>query len=227
MSERDREQQRGRHGGRHFWQRGDTYNPEPQWLQQDRDYQQQRDYQLQRERAERDRGAQREDRGWEEDDLDFGRRRYEPFRVGTGMGLAPGERGEPEFGQGYGHSSGYARHESGYGSRAGWDLGTHQRDIAPERVARQTSYRGLGPQDYKRTDERIRDDICERLTDSHDIDARNILVEVHQGNVTLSGTVIERRMRYAAEDLVERVGGVANINNQMRVQSPQERTGQE
>ena len=76
----------------------------------------------------------------------------------------------------------------------------------------------MGPANYKRSDERIRDDIYERLTDSHHIDARAILVDVNQGSVTLNGTVTERRMRYMAEDLVERVSGVSNINNQLRVQ---------
>jgi hypothetical protein len=77
----------------------------------------------------------------------------------------------------------------------------------------------MGPSDYTRADERILDDIHERLTQSHHIDARNILVDVNQGNVTLTGTVIERRMRYLAEDLVEGVMGVDNINNQLKVQN--------
>jgi osmotically-inducible protein OsmY len=157
--------------------------------------------------------------GWD-DELDTGenQRRYQqPFRVGTGMGLGStgggggGDIGrEREFGQSYGSSS-------GYGSRSGWDLGTHQRDTGSEQ-ARQ-SFRGMGPSNYKRSDERIREEIYERLTDSHEIDARSVMVEVNQGNVTLTGTVVERRMRYAAEDLVERIGGVSNINNQLRVQS--------
>ena len=149
--------------------------------------------------------------GWD-DNLDTGQRRYAPFHVGTGMGLGTGSEfgREREFGQGYGRSS-------GYGGHSGWDLGTHQRDIggSPSRQ----SFRGMGPSHYKRADERIRDDIYERLTDSHVIDARSIMVDVNEGNVTLTGTVNERRMRYAAEDLVERVGGVANINNQLRVQA--------
>lgn len=132
-----------------------------------------------------------EARGW--DDLDFGAgQRYQPFHVGTGMGLGTGQ--------------------GTYGSGGGWDVGAHQRDVGP-------SFRGMGPRDYTRADERILDDIHERLTQSHHIDARDILVDVNQGNVTLTGTVIERRMRYLAEDLVEGVMGVANINNQLKVQN--------
>jgi hypothetical protein len=150
---------------------------------------------------------------WDDEDFFSGRRDYGAFRVGTGMGVGTlGDYGgRPSFGGSYGEASGYGG-GSRFGSRGGYDLGTHQRDTG-------RSFRGMGPKDYKRPDERIRDDVYERLTDSHFIDARNIVVEVDQGNVTLNGTVIERRMRYAAEDLVASVMGVANINNQLKVQS--------
>lgn len=173
----------------------DTANPEPQWLRQDRE-------QRERERVDPTRdydygstwGA-RGGYGDDHDDLDLGNRNYPPFRVGTSAGLG----GAP----GYGPS---------YGSRSGWDLGAHQREpLGP-------SFRGLGPQNYQRADERILDDIHERLTASHHIDARDIQVDVRDGNVTLTGTVRQRRMRYAAEDLVAAVMGVANIDNQLKVQ---------
>jgi hypothetical protein len=111
--------------------------------------------------------------------------------------------------------SGGEREESRYGSRGGWDLGTRQREAGRPQ---ERSFRGMGPQHYKRPDERIRDDVYERLTESHMVDARFVSVDVSEGNVTLTGTVTERRMRYAAEDLVEGVMGVSNINNQLQVQ---------
>ena len=83
----------------------------------------------------------------------------------------------------------------------------------------QRSYRGFGPQTYRRSDDRIRDDVCERLTDDARIDASNVTIDVNQGAVTLSGAVPERHMRYAAEDLVDDAMGVESINNQLRVQS--------
>ena len=148
--------------------------------------------------------AKHEPARWQGDEYFGGLRGYGGFRVGTGMGLASDDYMRPTFGRSFGDAS-------GYGSRGGYDLGTHQRDVG-------RSFRGLGPQSYKRPDERIRDDVHERLTESHMIDARYILVDVNQGNVTLTGTVSERRMRYAAEDLVEGVMGVANIDNQLQVQ---------
>lgn len=124
--------------------------------------------------------------------------------------------------EGRGAGSQYrAGSSAGYGSGSGYQFGTYQGDTGYQR-----SYRGMGPQNYKRPDERIRDDIYERLTDSHEIDARQISVDVSQGNVTLTGTVPERQMRYAAEDLVEGCMGVTNINNQLTVQEASSGAGQ-
>lgn len=82
-----------------------------------------------------------------------------------------------------------------------------------------TSYRGRGPKNYTRSDERIREDLNERLTDSDEIDASNITVEVSNGVATLKGSVDERWMKHCAEDLAESCSGVRDVNNQIRVQS--------
>lgn len=139
---------------------------------------------------------------------EYGTPGYETSGYDTDLGYT----GQSLGGRGVG-SQFRAGSETGYGSSAGYRFGTYQGDVGYQR-----SYRGMGPQNYKRPDERIRDDIYERLTDSHEIDARQISVEVNQGSVTLSGTVPERQMRYAAEDLVEACMGVSNINNQLKVQ---------
>jgi hypothetical protein len=78
---------------------------------------------------------------------------------------------------------------------------------------------GMGPKGYKRSDDRIREDISERLEDHPDVDASNIEVVVTEGVVTLSGTVDERRAKRLAEDATENVRGVKDVNNQIRVQS--------
>ena len=170
------------------------------------------EYNRLRAREEHDLSTGWEPARWSGDDYFSGQRQYGGFRVGTseGLGGSTGDYARPSFGGSYGNASGYGG-ESRWGSRSGYEVGAHQRDV-------RRSFRGLGPASYQRPDERIRDDVYERLTDSHIIDAREIMVEVHQGNVTLSGTVHERRMRYAAEDLVANVMGVANINNQLRVE---------
>jgi hypothetical protein len=80
-------------------------------------------------------------------------------------------------------------------------------------------YRGIGPRNYRRSDERILEDINERLTDDHHIDASDIGVKVEGGEVTLSGTVEDRAARRRAEDIAESVSGVGHVQNDLRVAS--------
>ncbi|HLA12907.1 MAG TPA: hypothetical protein VJ023_20140 [Pyrinomonadaceae bacterium] len=49
--------------------------------------------------------------------------------------------------------------------------------------ARMGSHRGKGPRGYKRSDERIQEDVNERLTDYDALDASDIEVVVNSGNV--------------------------------------------
>jgi osmotically-inducible protein OsmY len=77
--------------------------------------------------------------------------------------------------------------------------------------------RGLGPQGYKRSDERISDDAHERLTDDTWLDASNIAISVSACEVTLSGTVESREAKHRAERLVENISGVVHVQNNLRV----------
>ena len=77
--------------------------------------------------------------------------------------------------------------------------------------------RGLGPQGYKRSDERISDDAHERLTDDTWLDASNIAISVSGGEVTLSGTVDSREAKHRAERLVEDLSGVNHVQNNLRI----------
>ncbi|WP_297512798.1 BON domain-containing protein [uncultured Caulobacter sp.] len=79
------------------------------------------------------------------------------------------------------------------------------------------AHRGRGPKGYRRSDERVRDDINDRLTDDSWLDAHGIEVAVENGDVTLSGTVRSREDKKRAEALVERVSGVDNVQNNLRV----------
>jgi osmotically-inducible protein OsmY len=77
--------------------------------------------------------------------------------------------------------------------------------------------RGLGPQGYKRSDERISDDAHERLTDDAWLDASNISISVSGCEVTLSGTVETREAKHRAERLVENISGVVHVQNNLRL----------
>lgn len=72
---------------------------------------------------------------------------------------------------------------------------------------------------YQRTDERIRDDVCERLAHSNAVDPTEVAVEVRDGIVTLEGSVPQRAMRYALEDIAARCPGVVDVDNRVRVGS--------
>jgi osmotically-inducible protein OsmY len=80
-----------------------------------------------------------------------------------------------------------------------------------------SDYRGRGPKSFSRSDERLKEEICERLTDHPDIDASEIDVEVNQGVVTLSGNVDSRWMKYLSEELVEEVHGIKDVKNEIRI----------
>ena len=83
---------------------------------------------------------------------------------------------------------------------------------------RHTGFRGRGPKGYKRADERIREDICERLTENDDVDASNIEVSVAEGVVSLSGSVDDRWSKRIAEDIAQEVWGAKDVQNHIKVQ---------
>lgn len=80
-----------------------------------------------------------------------------------------------------------------------------------------TSFAGRGPKDYHRSDDRIREEISDYMTDDHDLDASDISVQVRSGEVTLTGTVRTREQKRRAEDLAEGISGVNDVVNNIRV----------
>lgn len=107
----------------------------------------------------------------------------------------------------------------------GSGYGTLNRDVESGRYDRgsdfsaptQPSYRGRGPKGFQRSDERLRELISERLADHDAIDASEIEVTVANGEVTLAGTVDDRRTKRLAEDVAESVSGVHDVHNQLKV----------
>lgn len=107
------------------------------------------------------------------------------------------------------------------------DGGTHGENVAPwlrrerggywRNYEPQATYAGRGPRDYQRSDERIREAICDCMTDDPMLDASEVTVVVSTGEVTLSGTVTSREQKRRAEDVAERISGVKDVTNQLRV----------
>lgn len=81
---------------------------------------------------------------------------------------------------------------------------------------------GVGPRGYKRSDARIAEDVVERLTQHSMIDATDINVTVHSGEVTLAGTVESRLMKRMADDAANSVWGVNDVHNQLRIKSSEQ-----
>jgi len=82
-------------------------------------------------------------------------------------------------------------------------------------------FRGRGPRNYSRSDERIREEVCDHLTDNEWLDASDVEVHVTAGEVVLSGAVDSRYAKRLAEGIAESVSGVTNVSNNLRVHNYQ------
>lgn len=79
------------------------------------------------------------------------------------------------------------------------------------------NYAGRGPRGYQRSDARIHEDICDRLTADPQVDAFDIEVRVKDAEVTLVGNVRSRQEKRHAEDVASSVTGVKDVMNELRV----------
>lgn len=93
----------------------------------------------------------------------------------------------------------------------------HRNGIGDDYARDPGDRRGLGPRNYRRSDERIRADVCEALTDDPRVDAREIEVKVADEVVTLTGCVPNRAEKRRAEDVALRCRGVHDVLNALRV----------
>ena len=165
---------------------------------------------------------------------------FDPYRADYGHDRAPDRpayaRGSRTFtAQGAAYGYGYGRPDyepdrytpnpregRGDGGRDFWDK---TRDevaswFGDEAASRRRDWdavnAGKGPKNYKRSDARIHEDVNDRLMEDPYLDASDIEVDVKDGEVTLTGTVYDRRAKRHAEDVVERVSGVGHVQNNLR-----------
>lgn len=150
---------------------------------------------------------------WETYRGDYGRGRY-----GEPRGPEPTRRGsdDPYYGnysQG-GASGDVGRSRAGYqGKPAGW---SRSRSFAGSGT-RSGGHRGKGPRGFVRSDERMTEEVSERLMMDEDVDAGGIDVSVQNGEVTLSGTVASKFAKRRAEDCADSILGVGHVQNNLRV----------
>jgi hypothetical protein len=201
----EQERDRWEAGARQRWGAGEAWG-NPRSYSSDRDYGDRHygDWGSARERFDRPDRADwsRRDYGWRD-------RPAMPAYTGVGHGhyAEPGYIGARDYDQQtYGGPSGRPR----YGARE-WSSVEGWRVPGP--------HAGRGPRGYQRTDERIREEINERLTAHGLIDATEVDCRVAAGEVTLTGFVDSRAAKRAAEDVAEDVYGVRDVHNELRVRS--------
>jgi len=174
----------------------------------------------------------------------YGRQDYGGAQAYGAQGYAGGTTGghgwrgssyERGMGGDYGRGYGYQRER---GASSGGGFGGQTADPYTQSVAdgdfggwrknigEGGEHRGRGPKGYQRSDERIREDVSDRLSDDSWLDASQIEVAVKDCEVTLSGTVPDREAKRRAEDLAEQVSGVKHVQVNLRVQ-PQGRNAPE
>jgi osmotically-inducible protein OsmY len=135
-----------------------------------------------------------------------------------------GEFSGGDFGGPYARDRGFSGgggHDD-YARDRGFSGGGARDDYARDTINPMTSHRGQGPKNYRRADSRIEEEVNEALTQDHHVDARDIVVSVSEGEVTLTGIVGSREMKRRAEDVAERCAGVRDIFNNLRIQNDRE-----
>jgi hypothetical protein len=208
-------------GERDRWRResggrpGERYLAEPEWR-----------------RAEHGRGFDRPgewrgDEGRHREDRWGDEARYREDRWGDEYSRAPGGRDRRAArdtleGGDLGWHGGVRGSEGGGGYGGGF-FGTAYGLYAgrPERVRGERDWRGSerptgrGPKGFRRSDERIHDEVCERIARSG-IDADDVEVKVENGEVTLTGTVNQREDKWQLESICDSVFGVEDVHDQLR-----------
>ena len=84
-------------------------------------------------------------------------------------------------------------------------------------AARRGRFYGVGPKGYRRSDERILEELSDRLMTHPDVDASDIEVRVANGIITLTGTVPDRHQKRIADLIAEDIVGVDDVHNELRV----------
>jgi hypothetical protein len=148
----------------------------------------------------------------------FGSRPQRGYQSGYGAQ----QQGSSQFGYlGGSEEPGESRYSSQYDYRreGGSRFGSGQEEGGTGHGNRRfdEDYSGRGPRNYSRSDERIKEDICDELSSDPQCNAEDIEIEVKDGMVTLSGTVPSRKMKHRAEDIADAARGVNDVDNRIRV----------
>jgi len=151
----------------------------------------------------------------------FGRGSYgytrEAYGFGTG-GRGTGSESSSGSGRGRGRDSDRdwdrsgSEWEGGERGRSHGGPGSSTSHVGSSQVG---SPRKRSPKGYTRSDERIREDVCDRLTESY-LECEEVTVTVKNGEVVLAGRAPSGETRRQIERVAEGVPGVQEVTNQIR-----------
>ncbi|MDQ0455575.1 BON domain-containing protein [Rhizobium paknamense] len=82
----------------------------------------------------------------------------------------------------------------------------------------QHDHRGKGPRNYRRSDDRLIEELNERLTEATRLDATHVSAVVENGVATLEGQVESRAAKREAEDIALSIRGIEDCMNRLKVQ---------
>jgi hypothetical protein len=158
-----------------------------------------------------------------------GRWNERDWNRGASFGFGPEEDMERSANYAYGSPYGQGDMNSDRAGRGDWNdtdwvanrpargRGVWAGDWSLGRTSSADNYAGRGPKDYKRSDDRIREEVCDMLTDDPRVDPSEVVVKVESAEVTLLGSVSSRDQKRRAEEIAERARGVHDVINELRV----------
>ena len=155
--------------------------------------------------------------------LDYGDRAPQRQRTGEYRSYLSGDRfSNQDIGEQYRRSDERSRRENDWdadrtSNRAGLTSMGGQSWRANDRDQDRGPHAGRGPRGWQRSDERIHDEVCEALWRNGNVDASHVDVTVENGEVNLDGFVRTRYEKRLAEDEAERVEGVRDVHNRLRI----------
>jgi osmotically-inducible protein OsmY len=144
---------------------------------------------------------------------------FDQRNVQYGQGQGAGAAWQPGRSQGgrqSERSGGQTQNQGGHWQNEGSQWGNQS--IGQWRSQSGGGYAGRGPKGYRRSDDRIREEISDQFMDNDELDASEIEVLVVEGIVTLTGTVPDRHSKRLAEDIAESGSGVRDVMNQLKVE---------
>jgi osmotically-inducible protein OsmY len=104
-----------------------------------------------------------------------------------------------------------------YGNQPAWMSGREGGYLQRHRPG--GPHPGRGAKRYRRLDERIRQDIADRLAEHPDVDRSACEVRVQDGEVTLTGTVDQERTKQLIGEVAAQVPGVKHVHNRLRLRA--------